>query len=424
MLSELEILEKVDHPHITRVFELLEDQRNYYVVMEYLKGGNLLDKVVAMQRFSERQVADVIHQVMLALNYMHQQNISHRDLKLENLMCLNDNLDDLTVKLTDFGFATFFDPKLKMHLGLGSPLYMSPELVMDSGYDQRVDVWSLGCLMYILLSGQPPFKGNNKEEIGHSVMNTEPAFNTAEWRKISAEAKDFIETCLEKQSQNRPSINKLLDHQWINKMVKGPVVDSEIQLGIAASLIAFRKANLLQSGVISFLTNLLATTEDLHDYVEMFEVMDTSKDGFLSIDELKVGIQSQMGSFYFKRTDWDEVLLSMDTDGNGRIDFTEFITAAYDRRKLLCRENLKIAFEMFDLDGNGQITKEELRQVFSGGSQSALLQRFERVWSKILEEVDTDGNQEINFEEFAVAMEKMLLQQATFMKKRTLNNQN
>lgn len=113
-------------------------------------------------------------------------------------MCLNDNLDDLTVKLTDFGFATFFDPKLKMHLGLGSPLYMSPELVMDSGYDQRVDVWSLGCLMYILLSGQPPFKGNNKEEIGHSVMNTEPAFNTAEWRKISAEAKDFIETCLEK----------------------------------------------------------------------------------------------------------------------------------------------------------------------------------------------------------------------------------
>ena len=135
---------------------------------------------------------------MLALNYMHKKNISHRDLKLENLMCQNDKMDDLNVKLTDFGFATFFDPKLKMHLSLGSPLYMAPELVMESDYDQRVDVWSLGCLLYILLSGSPPFSGKTKEEISHSIMNRDPAFNGPEWKKISPEAKDFCENCLEK----------------------------------------------------------------------------------------------------------------------------------------------------------------------------------------------------------------------------------
>lgn len=80
-------------------------------------------------------------------------------------MCQNDEADDLNVKLTDFGFATFFDPKLKMSLSLGSPLYMAPELVMESEYDSRVDVWSLGCILYILLSGTPPFSGSNKEEI-------------------------------------------------------------------------------------------------------------------------------------------------------------------------------------------------------------------------------------------------------------------
>ena len=301
---------------------------------------------------------------------------------------------------------------------------MAPELVMESDYDQRVDVWSLGCILYILLSGAPPFTGQTKEQISHSIMNKDPAFNTPEWKKISPEAKDFCENCLEKQMSNRPTVKQLLSHPWIEKYVQSAVVGSETQLGIAASLMAYRKATLLQSGVISFLTNLLATAEDLQDYVEMFEMMDTSKDGYLTIDELKAGIQEQMGSFYFKRTDWDQVLVSMDTNGDGRIDFTEFISAAYDRSKLLCRENLKIAFKMFDLDGNGSITKDELRQVFGGGGESDLLHRFEKVWMKILEEVDTDGNQEIDYDEFVVAMEKVLLQQATFMKKRTLNDQN
>ena len=153
MHNELEVLEKTDHPHITRVFELLEDKHNFYVVMEYLKGGNLLDKIISLSKFSENQAAMIINQIMLAVNYMHKQNMSHRDLKLENLMCLSEDSEDLNVKLTDFGFATFFDPKHKKNLSLGSPLYMAPELVMEAEYDQKVDVWSLGCIIYILLSG-------------------------------------------------------------------------------------------------------------------------------------------------------------------------------------------------------------------------------------------------------------------------------
>ena len=99
---------------------------------------------------------------MLALNYMHQQNIAHRDLKLENLLCISTSKDDLGVKLTDFGFATFFDPKNGMNKALGSPLYMSPELhnfdeKISHTYDNRVDVWSLGVVTYILLSGEIPF---------------------------------------------------------------------------------------------------------------------------------------------------------------------------------------------------------------------------------------------------------------------------
>ena len=95
---------------------------------------------------------------MLAVNYMHLQNMTHRDLKLENIMCVSgDNAADIQVKLTDFGFATFFDPKKRMDLQLGTANYMAPELVNTNQYDERVDVWALGVIAYILISNKMPF---------------------------------------------------------------------------------------------------------------------------------------------------------------------------------------------------------------------------------------------------------------------------
>ena len=104
------MLEDTDHPHITRVFELMEDRRSYYVIMELISGGNLLEKVIEMKSLTEKQAADVINQVLLALNYMHSMKITHRDLKPENLLCepSEDDPDKINVKLTDFGFACVF----------------------------------------------------------------------------------------------------------------------------------------------------------------------------------------------------------------------------------------------------------------------------------------------------------------------------
>lgn len=105
----------------------------------------------------------------------------------------------------------------------------------------------------------------------------------------------------------------------------------------------------------------------------MFELLNTSKDGFLTIEEIKTGIEMHHCAMYFEAKDWHEVLQSMDADGNGKVDFTEFIAAAYNKQKLLSDDNLKIAFKMFDSDGNGQITKEELKTVFRGNSMSKMM---------------------------------------------------
>ena len=159
--NEFEVLETVQHPNITRIFDLMEDKRNYYIVAELMSGGHLMEKLAAAgYKFTESKAASVIHQMLLALKFMHGKNIMHRDLKPENILCeLASDMapDELVIKLTDFGFAVKYNPNRKESLSLGSPLYMAPELCKETQYDFKVDCWAVGVIAYILLSGSPPF---------------------------------------------------------------------------------------------------------------------------------------------------------------------------------------------------------------------------------------------------------------------------
>ena len=134
MMDELKVLEDTDHPNIPKVYALFEDKKNYYIITELVSGGNMLDKMMKMQKISETITAKVIKQVLLCLNYMHKKQITHRDIKLENLLCMPQDkpTDDLIVKVTDFGFSRYFKEGEEMNLPLGSPLYMSPEIVTKS----------------------------------------------------------------------------------------------------------------------------------------------------------------------------------------------------------------------------------------------------------------------------------------------------
>lgn len=144
---------------------------------------------------------------MLALNYMHQRNVTHRDLKPENLMTSTTESGKLFIKLTDFGFACFFDPSRKMDIIVGTPIYMAPELVNGDEYDCRVDIWSLGVICYILLCGYPPFDGEDTDKIKEEVMTKELQFEPKKWSKISQLATDFICNCLRREVIDRPFID-------------------------------------------------------------------------------------------------------------------------------------------------------------------------------------------------------------------------
>jgi len=307
--NELEVLEETQHPHITRIFELLEDERNYYIVAELMSGGNLLEKIQEQRQFNESKAANVVAQVLHALNYMHGMNIMHRDLKPENILCEKSSdvaETEIHVKLTDFGFATKYDPNGRQHtLSLGSPLYMAPELCKEIAYDNKVDVWSTGVITYILLAGRPPFYDKNsrqtKEGIYQDIINSTPDYKVLD--HVSAEATDFIKSALNKDPAMRPSIQELIESPWITKYSQGESLDQERELDLSHNLAAFAKTSIFQSGVCSIMANLMTEAEDLGELRTLFTKWDLNHDGYITMDELEQNMQEVCNLFNLDEPD-------------------------------------------------------------------------------------------------------------------------
>jgi len=172
---------------------------------------------------------------------MHSHNIVHRDLKPENILLESEDPDNLNIKITDFGFACFFNPKEQgLREVLGSPLYMAPEIIQEQPYNHKVDIWSIGVITYILLSGRPPFKGRSKNEIFRSIMQGSLSFDNPIWDVISAEAKDFIVRALHSDPSKRATAKNLLEYPWLYRQINEVNVKDQVQLEVANNLKQFR----------------------------------------------------------------------------------------------------------------------------------------------------------------------------------------
>lgn len=161
LLGEISILKQMDHPNILKLYEFFQDPKRYFLVTELCTGGELFEKISQEQQFSERDAANIIKQVLSAINYCHSRNIVHRDLKPENLL-LDKTAENPRVTIIDFGTSGVFDPNKKMSQKYGTPYYIAPE-VLKKSYNQKCDLWSCGVILYILLCGYPPFNGSKDE---------------------------------------------------------------------------------------------------------------------------------------------------------------------------------------------------------------------------------------------------------------------
>lgn len=209
LFREVRIMKLLDHPNIVKLFEVIETEKTLYLVMEYASGGEVFDYLVAHGRMKEKEARAKFRQIISAVQYCHQKNIVHRDLKAENLL-----LDaDMNIKIADFGFSNEFVPGNKLDTFCGSPPYAAPELFQGKKYDgPEVDVWSLGVILYTLVSGSLPFDGQNLKELRERVLRGKyriPFY-------MSTDCENLLKRFLVLNPTKRACLEAIMREKWIN----------------------------------------------------------------------------------------------------------------------------------------------------------------------------------------------------------------
>lgn len=304
------------------------------------------------------------------------------------------------LKIVDFGTSMTFDPDNVLNEKLGTAYYIAPE-VIHKKYNEKCDLWSCGVIMYILLSGEPPFndpKADN-EAIMKKVEEGRYDIKKGVWKSISKDGKDLIKKLLTFEPEDRISAEDALLHPWIQETKIE--IDAEAASNALGNLNAFRSGQKLKVAAASYIGSQLISKSEKEKLGAIFKKLDQNGDGKLSREEILDGYEAHF-SRLLDEGELDQLFSDVDTDRSGFIDYSEFIVASMSSKKNMSEEKLTAAFKMFDSDGSGTISKDELKRVLSSTNQIS-----DGTIEHILTEVDKDQSGEIEFDEFAELMGRL-----------------
>lgn len=200
------------------MIDLFENQDYYYIVLEYMQGKDLFDYIQFRKfKLSEDRVKEIGMQLVIAIKYLHSYGIVHRDLKLENIM-MSDNSEKAIPKLVDFGLAKMIGPNEKADEPFGTLGYVAPEVLKKDPYSFSCDIWSLGCILYALLSGSLPFDDENQKETIRLTLESKLNFEKPSWNAISSDCIDLIKKLLEKDPMRRITLKEIVKHPWFKTL--------------------------------------------------------------------------------------------------------------------------------------------------------------------------------------------------------------
>mmetsp|Transcript_44037 Transcript_44037/g.99054 ORF Transcript_44037/g.99054 Transcript_44037/m.99054 type:complete len:642 (-) Transcript_44037:243-2168(-) len=444
--SEVEVYLRLDHPNICRLLHAYENKHDVWLVMERC-ACELYSRVRERRAYFEVEAAEMLLQMLQAVNYLHSHRIVHRDLKLENWMvsiscapreesgAVNDgsSTDGLLapsgtmplrpthtssmtsssscavperVKLIDFGFSKLIrDHDENLQLPCGTIHYTSPE-VLSRNYTSKCDIWSLGVITFMLLMGKPPFRGANNVKIAKAIATDDFPKDSSRWRCLSPEAQDFVTALLQKDPTRRPDASAALAHPWIqglagraHQMGYQPVAD--IGLDVLQSLRRFAHASNFGRVALTAVAYGF-TSQELQDLEATFLAFDRTGSGTVGYTEFEQALRRYLD---IKSDEVLRIFSALDMACDQEVRYTPFIAALLAARVQSHEDKVRAAFQAFDVEGKGYITADSLLHrlsgVIGGCGESGFTMDEAQQWIK---EVDYQGNGTLDYGGFVAAL--------------------
>ena len=409
ILNEINILRYMDHPNVLKIFEFYSNKKSYSIVTELCPGGELFQQIIDKGPFNEKYSAFVMYQLFSAINYCHKMHIVHRDLKPENILIVSKDQDGYpTIKVCDFGTSKIFEKgKIERKL-VGSSYYIAPE-VLKKKYNEKCDLWSCGVIMYILLSARPPFGGEDDMDIMEKVAIGEYDLESPPFDKLSKNALDLIKRLLTMNVNDRINAEQALNHPWFKDNKSQELFNrlngNETMKTLIENLKSYKRTSIIQETALAYLVHHFPQNKDVVNSCKLFNQIDKSGDGKINKAELLKGLSERYKSKTLEK-DIDEIYKNLDMDNNGYIGYEEFVRAAVNKDYFVRDNVLRFAFRYFDKDDSGEITFDEIEELFAQSIPDR--QKVHETLVGIIKEVDQDNDNRINFEEFSVVMKKMI----------------
>ena len=395
---EVDILRSMDHPNIVKYFETYEDECYLHIVMEYIAGDNLF-RVLTDQKgfkFTERTISKIMTCLLKAVLFLHHNGIIHRDIKPENIVFVEpDNFKAL--KLIDFGLSIQQNAK-KDNRRVGTPYYMSPEMVRGN-FNYASDVWSIGVILFIMVTGKQPFRGKSKEEVFDKIKKGAYDKNILNKAKCSKEVKDLIKKMLVTEHSKRITVESALDHIWFKQFEKNKNINLVVDQEIIDSLKQFQYQNIFQKEIRFYLAKLCSDKEIIK-LKNAFLAIDKDNSGEIEYEEIPK-IFSEL-NIKASDTELKNIFSSMDFHCDGKVNYSEFLAATISTINFNKEEKLWSAFKYFDTTDSGYITLDSVMDALNNSGviidEEGLNNTFNELQKK---------EKKINFNEFkAIALGK------------------
>lgn len=373
---EIEIMMRLDHPSILRLYDYFEDEKRVFLVLELCTGGELFDRIILNQYYSEENARIIFRQMVTGIIYCHLSKVCHRDLKPENFIMISKK-DPFSLKMIDFGLSRTFggamtdkteeisnkstkrkrQTKAVLKTKAGTPFYIAPE-VLTGKYNEKCDVWSLGVILYILLCGYPPFYGENNKEILEAVKKGKLDFSSREWLNKSPESIDLLRQMITSNEQ-RIFPEEILKHPWMNVQVKNKISKSSLE-DLYLNMTMFGQLPIFYQIILFFITRNFMEEEisDLHKYFFLFDVKGMGRitvDYFKLILKEALDVPQNVSEKLFKKIDLFNLNL---------ISYTNFIAAIFPLNKILTDDKFIQIFTLMDINRDGKICMTDLDQFF------------------------------------------------------------